>query len=237
MPMLHSMLLQAWWCWRTLVPVHPCCCDTQLPGRVSPLQRCCSPKGGPCIRGGCTALLPLAECCIVCSPSQHTPSPPAPVAPPLFSWLTTGMPRAYNITDRFHPEEDGAEPRVAQTVLQQHVEFFDYVSAPPRPCTRLLEARPCATSLNCNPPGCAAASVHHAKTQSIRQVDLSQHGCPVEQQPETMHERCNLYCTSLRPAPIQLMMCFYWNSCRTRTASSTRGTPPAASVRSATTRC
>lgn len=37
-----------------------------------------------------------------------------------------GSPRAYNIPDRFHPEEDGAEPRVKQTVLQQHVEFFDY---------------------------------------------------------------------------------------------------------------
>lgn len=44
-------------------------------------------------------------------------------------WSTfSGMPRAYNITDRFHPEEDGAAPRVEQTVLQQHVEFFDYVS-------------------------------------------------------------------------------------------------------------
>lgn len=37
-----------------------------------------------------------------------------------------GSPRAYNIPDRFHPEEDGAEPRTRQTVLQQHVEFFDY---------------------------------------------------------------------------------------------------------------
>jgi peroxygenase len=37
-----------------------------------------------------------------------------------------GMPRAYNIPDRYHPEEDGAEPRTRQTVLQQHVEFFDY---------------------------------------------------------------------------------------------------------------
>jgi peroxygenase len=37
-----------------------------------------------------------------------------------------GSPRAYNIPDRFHPEEDGADPRVKQTVLQQHVEFFDY---------------------------------------------------------------------------------------------------------------
>lgn len=37
-----------------------------------------------------------------------------------------GSPRAYNIPDRFHPEEDGAEPRTKQTVLQQHVEFFDY---------------------------------------------------------------------------------------------------------------
>jgi hypothetical protein len=42
--------------------------------------------------------------------------------------LQPGSPRAYNIPDRFNVEEDGAEPRVRQTVLQQHVEFFDYVS-------------------------------------------------------------------------------------------------------------
>lgn len=47
------------------------------------------------------------------------------------SLTAAGSPRAYNIPDRFHPEEDGAEPRVRQTVLQQHVEFFDYVSACP----------------------------------------------------------------------------------------------------------
>lgn len=37
-----------------------------------------------------------------------------------------GVPRAYNIPDKYHPEEDGAQPRTRQTVLQQHVEFFDY---------------------------------------------------------------------------------------------------------------
>lgn len=35
-----------------------------------------------------------------------------------------GAPRAYNIPDRYHPEEDGAEPRAKLTVLQQHVEPF-----------------------------------------------------------------------------------------------------------------
>jgi hypothetical protein len=39
-----------------------------------------------------------------------------------------GSPRAYNTPDRFHQEEDGAEPRSRQTVLQQHVVCFDYVS-------------------------------------------------------------------------------------------------------------
>ncbi|WIA08080.1 hypothetical protein OEZ86_010717 [Tetradesmus obliquus] len=38
-----------------------------------------------------------------------------------------GSPRAYNVPDRLHPEEDGAaHSRDRLTVLQQHVEFFDY---------------------------------------------------------------------------------------------------------------
>lgn len=63
--------------------------------------------------------------CVGCCSS----SPPhTPTSPSTLHLLTTGSPRAYSIPDRYHPEEDGAEPRVKQTVLQQHVEFFDYVS-------------------------------------------------------------------------------------------------------------
>eukprot|EP00775_Hariotina_reticulata_P005542 gene5542-5778_t len=54
------------------------------------------------------------------------PSMPAWQQKLLVDPQTSGSPRAYNIPDRFHPEEDGADPRVRQTVLQQHVEFFDY---------------------------------------------------------------------------------------------------------------
>jgi hypothetical protein len=51
---------------------------------------------------------------------------PAPPPPPRARARAAGSPRAYSIPDRFHPEDDGAPPRTRQTVLQQHVEFFDY---------------------------------------------------------------------------------------------------------------
>ena len=55
-------------------------------------------------------------------PSLHTHTSAAA------SFAIPGTPRAFNIPDVEHPEEDGADPRTRQTVLQQHVEFFDYVS-------------------------------------------------------------------------------------------------------------
>lgn len=66
--------------------------------------------------GACGTLAAWREFCHTTLPPLCCLSAPA------------GSPRAYNIPDRFHPEEDGAEPRTRQTVLQQHVEFFDYVS-------------------------------------------------------------------------------------------------------------
>lgn len=60
----------------------------------------------------------------------HCPSLPATGSSTAYP--PPGSPRAYNIPDRYHPEEDGADPRVRQTVLQQHVESFDYVSGPER---------------------------------------------------------------------------------------------------------
>lgn len=68
------------------------------------------------------ALTPLSMC--IAPPPSPFPPPSLPSFPP----PPPGSPRAYNIPDRYHPEEDGADPRVRQTVLQQHVEFFDYVS-------------------------------------------------------------------------------------------------------------
>lgn len=74
----------------------------------------------------------MNDSCALSLPSCHT----LPCHPP-----PPGSPRAYNIPDRFHPEEDGAEPRVRQTVLQQHVEFFDYVG------DRSLSVHECALSV------------------------------------------------------------------------------------------
>lgn len=103
----------------------------------------------------------------VCASVQQRCFPCRPLKTVCTILTCAGSPRAYNIPDRFHPEEDGADPRTRQTVLQQHVEFFDYVSHGDKysrlkteqhtPCCALCG--PCFWCVKCRHKTCRTGSI------------------------------------------------------------------------------